>query len=252
MVIGILGLVLSICCAVLLQPKSAPEKVEFSPVDVFLKEMDRVKVQFPGQHLELWRRSKIHLKRHLQTAHPKEPVSLILTAGRRAERTLHCLAQGLASALSSALNGSVLQIEGDSMAGQDSNQVKFDIDDKLRRAFEGDKPVAVIHRFEELPPGSTIIFYRYCDHENAAYKRASLIFTVLLEGKEEVSGSLGLSAVEEMVDDHLKDKFLSSDHPASFDSMDTDKLSGLWSRISHLLLPVAAEERMEQRGCGGA
>ncbi|XP_067086589.1 S-antigen protein-like isoform X2 [Osmerus mordax] len=251
MLIGILGLVLSICCAVLLQPKSVPEKVEVSRVDVFLKEMDRVKVQFPGQHLELWRRSKIHLKRHLQTAHPKEPASLILTAGRRAKRTLHCLAQGLASALSSALNGSVLQIDGDSMAGQDSNQVKFDIDDKLRRAFEGDKPVAVIHRFEELPPGSTIIFYRYCDHENAAYKRASLIFTVLLEGKEEVSASLGLSAVEEMVDDHLKDKFLSSDHPAAFDSMDTDKLSGLWSRISHLILPVAAEERIEQHGCGG-
>ncbi|XP_062308860.1 torsin-1A-interacting protein 1-like isoform X2 [Osmerus eperlanus] len=251
MLIGILGLVLSICCAVLLQPKSAPEKVEVNRVDVFLKEMDRVKVQFPGQHLELWRRSKIHLKKHLQTAHPKEPASLILTAGRRAKRTLHCLAQGLASALSSALNGSVLQIDGDSMAGQDSNQVKFDIDDKLRRAFEGDKPVAVIHRFEELPPGSTIIFYRYCDHENAAYKRASLIFTVLLEGKEEVSASLGLSAVEEMVDDHLKDKFLSSDHPASFDSMDTDKLSGLWSRISHLILPVAAEERIEQHGCGG-
>ncbi|XP_046905637.1 torsin-1A-interacting protein 2-like isoform X2 [Hypomesus transpacificus] len=251
MLIGILGLVLSIFCAVLLQPKSAPEKTEVSRVDVFLKEMERVTVQFPSQHLELWRRSRIHLTKHLQTAHPKEPASLILTAGRRAEKTLHCLAQGLASALSSALNGSVLQIDGDSMAGQDSNQVKFDIDDKLRHAFEGDKPVAVIHRFEELPPGSTIIFYRYCDHENAAYKRASLIFTVLLEGKEEVSASLGLSAVEEMVDDHLKDKFLSSDQPAAFDSMDTDKLSGLWSRISHLILPVAAEERIEQHGCVG-
>ena len=134
------------------------------------------------------------------------------------------------------------------MAGQDSNQVKFDIDDKLRRAFEGDKPVAVIHRFEELPPGSTIIFYRYCDHENAAYKRASLIFTVLLP-QEAVGHEHDLKEVEEMVEDHLKDKFLSSDHPASFDSMDTDKLSGLWSRISHLILPVAAEERMEQRGC---
>ncbi|XP_046905638.1 torsin-1A-interacting protein 2 [Hypomesus transpacificus] len=219
-----------------------------TPPANFEAHLSQLEAQFPRQLPELWRRSRIHLTKHLQTAHPKEPASLILTAGRKAEKTLHCLAQGLASALSSALNGSVLQIDGDSMAGQDSNQVKFDIDDKLRHAFEGDKPVAVINRFEELPPGSTIIFYRYCDHENAAYKRASLIFTVLLP-LEAVGHDHDLKEVEEMVEDHLKDKFLSSDHPAAFDSMDTDKLSGLWSRISHLILPVAAEERIEQHGC---
>ncbi|XP_047199210.1 torsin-1A-interacting protein 2-like isoform X2 [Hippoglossus stenolepis] len=230
-------------------PSETPR--EESKVDVFLRQMEKVKAQFLNQRAEVWKRSRIHLQRHLQTAHPTAPVSLILTAGLRAEKTMHCLAQGLASSLSSALNASVLHINGSSAASQDSDQVKLDIDRKLQSAFEGDKPVAIIHRFEELPPGSTLIFYRYCDHENAAYKETFLIFTVLLEEEEEIPAKLHLNVVEEMVDDHLKKKFLSHDHPVSFDRMDIDKYGGLWSRISHLILPVAAEHRIEHEGCPG-
>ncbi|KAK6308678.1 hypothetical protein J4Q44_G00201410 [Coregonus suidteri] len=53
--------------------------------------MDKVKVAFPGQRTELWRRSRIHLER------PTEPVRLMLTAGRRGERKMHCLAWPLPS-----------------------------------------------------------------------------------------------------------------------------------------------------------
>ncbi|XP_019936447.2 torsin-1A-interacting protein 2-like isoform X1 [Paralichthys olivaceus] len=244
--------VVAACLAIYLTPSSPSETpLEENSVAVFLRQMEKVKAQFLNQRAEVWKRSRIHLQRHLQTAHPTAPVSLILTAGLRAEKTLHCLAQGLASSLSFALKASVLQINGTSTASQDSDQVKLDIDRKLQSAFEGDKPVAIIHRFEELPPGSTLIFYRYCDHENAAYKETFLIFTVLLEEEEEIPAKMHLNAVEEMVDDHLKKKFLSHDHPVSFDRMDIDKYGGLWSRISHLILPVAAEDRIEHEGCQG-
>ncbi|KAM6953979.1 torsin-1A-interacting protein 2-like [Aplochiton taeniatus] len=232
----------------LFQSQPTPEPQE-EPCVIFRRAVERVQSQFPSQRPEVWRRSRIRLERHLQTAHPTEPVSLILTAGTKAEKTLHCLAQRLASAFSSALNASVLNMDGASKASQDSDQVKLDMDSQLRSAFEGDQPVAVIHRFEELPPGATLIFYRYCDHENAAYKNVSLFFTVLLAGEKELQANLALSVVEEMVDDHLKNKFLSSDQPTSFDTMDLDKFSGLWSRISHLILPVVEEERIEREGC---
>ncbi|XP_051233859.1 torsin-1A-interacting protein 2 isoform X3 [Dicentrarchus labrax] len=245
----VIVVVVAILVQHLLQPEAPPEKKDVRKIDIFLRQMDKLNTQFPNQRAELWKRSRIHLLRHLQTAQPTEPVSLILTAGVGAQRTLRCLAQGLASAFSSALNASVLHIDGAGKASQDSDQVKLDIDSKLQGAFEGDKPVAVIHRFEELPPGSTLIFYRYCDHENAAYKKTCLIFTVLLEEQEEISAKSRLSTVEEMVDDHLQKKFLSDGHPVSFDRMDLDKYGGLWSRISHLILPVAAEERMEHEGC---
>ncbi|XP_030640198.1 torsin-1A-interacting protein 2-like [Chanos chanos] len=229
---------------------TTPEKKEPSQmvVETFLWEMEKIQSRFPSQHPELWRRSKIHLRRHLQMSHPTEPVSLILTSGLDAEKTLGCLANGLASAFSKALNASVLDINGVVMATQDSDQVKLDIDTELRKAFDGSSPAAVIHRFEEIPPGATLIFYRYCDHENAAYKNVFLAFTVLL-GTDTLGPGHSLSEVEEMVQEHIKDKFIPSDSPKTFNQMDIDKLSGLWSRISHLVLPVAAEELVEQQGC---
>ncbi|KAJ8277988.1 hypothetical protein GJAV_G00082490 [Gymnothorax javanicus] len=219
-----------------------------SKIDIFHREFEKMKSSFPSQREELWKRSKIHLEKHLQTAEPTEPVSMILTAGRRAEGTLRCLASRMAATFSSTLGASVLHIDGASRAALESGQVKLDIDEQLGGAFEGNRRSAVIHRFEELPPGSTLIFYRYCDHENAAYKESFLIFTVLLE-EEDLKSHLSLSAVEEIVQDHIQDKFLSSTHPTSFDKMDVDKFSGLWSRISHLILPVAVEELMEMQGC---
>ncbi|XP_028818971.1 torsin-1A-interacting protein 2-like isoform X2 [Denticeps clupeoides] len=243
--VGLLGILL----LQILSSAPAVEEVTLSQVEVFKKEMQKVQSLFPNQERELWRRSKIHLQRHLQTAKPTEPVSLILVAGRGGETTLRCLASHLASAFSSALNSSVLQVDGASKAGMNSDEVKLELDGALRDAFGGKKLAAVIHRLEELPAGSTLIFYRYCDHENAAYKQAFLAFTVLLERGEELLSGASLGLVEEMVQDQLHHKFLSSDQPATFNRMDVDKLSGLWSRISHLILPVKAEEHMELHGC---
>ncbi|XP_034002233.1 torsin-1A-interacting protein 2-like isoform X1 [Trematomus bernacchii] len=249
-----LMLALAVLCVAILgqyvfEPEMPPQKKDEQKIDIFLRQLEKVKTRFPNQREVLWDRSKIHLLRHLLMAQPTEPVSLILTAGHGAERTLTCLAKSLAAAFSTSLNASVLHIDGASRASQDSDQVKLDIDNKLQGAFEGDKPVAVINRFEELPPGSTLIFYRYCDHENAAYKKTCLIFTVLLGEEEEIPAEARLCTVEEMVDDHLQKKFLSDGHPVAFDRMDLDKYSGLWSRISHLILPVVAERRIEREGC---
>lgn len=248
-----MGVVVAVVVAILvnqlLQAEIPPQKEDVRQIDIFLRKMEKLKTEFPNQRPELWSRSKIHLLKHLQSARPSEPVSLILTAGIKAERTLSCLAHGLASSYSSALNASILHIDGASKAHQDSDQVKLDIDSKLQVAFEGDKPVAIIHRFEKLPPGSTLIFYRYCDHENAAYKKTFLIFTVLLSEEEEIPAESRLNAVEEMVDDYLQKKFLTDSHLISFDRMDRDKYGGLWSRISHLILPVTAERRTEHKGC---
>ena len=126
--------------------------------------------------------------------------------------------------------------------------MKLDLDNQLREAFEGDKPAAVIHRLEELPPSSTLIFYRYCDHENAAFKHPLLAFTVLLP-QDAVGPEISINQVEELVHSHIHKKFLTSDQPDTFDRMDVDKLSGLWSRISHLILPVNMEEHIERGGC---
>ncbi|XP_056893251.1 torsin-1A-interacting protein 2-like isoform X2 [Takifugu flavidus] len=223
-------------------PCRAPE------LETFADQLSLLQTQFPSQRPELWRRSKIHLEKHLKTAQPTEPVSLIFTAGLGAEQTLRCLAQGLAASFSSALNGSLLYIDGADTAGMDSDQVKLDIDNQLRAAFEGDKPAAVIHRLEEFPPGSTLIFYRYCDHEHAAYKRVFLLFTVLLP-QDVLGEKKSLREVEENVQDYLRERLVDSNNTVSYNGMDGDKYGGLWSRISHLILPVVLEKEVELRGC---
>lgn len=217
-------------------------------LETFADQLRLLQTQFPSQRPELWRRSKIHLEKHLKTAQPTEPVSLIFTAVFGAERTLRCLAQGLAASFSSVLNGSLLYIDGADTAGKDSDQVKLDIDNQLRAAFEGDKPAAVIHRLEEFPAGSTLIFYRYCDHENAAYKRVFLLFTVLLP-QEALGDKKSLREVEESVQDYLRERLVDSNNHMSYNRMDVDKYGGLWSRISHLILPVVLEKDVELKGC---
>ncbi|XP_017576752.1 torsin-1A-interacting protein 1 [Pygocentrus nattereri] len=251
LIYALFGAVLAVTVLWFMRGEAPPVQKEFNLLDVFRHEMDKVQSSFPNQHKELWRRSKIHLLRHLQMSRPNEPVSLILTSGRGAEKTLGCLAQRLAAAFSTSLNASALDIDGASKTAEDSDQVKLDIDRALREAFDAGKQAAVIHRFEELPPGSTLIFYRYCDHENAAYKNIFLAFTVLLAEELEVLPNVSLGMVEEMVQEYLKEKFVSSHRTTMFNQMDVDKLSGLWSRISHLILPVAAEQKVELHGCGG-
>lgn len=214
----------------------------------FAMDLAGLQTVFPSQRSEFWKRSGKHLKGHLQTVKPTEPVSVILTAGLRAEKTLGCLARRLATVFSAFHNASILEINGNSKSALDSDAVKLEIDEALIKAFEGDKPAAVVHHFEELPPGSTLIFYRYCDHETAAYKNVFLVFTVKLS-VDDIDPSVSLSRVEEMVLDHITQKFITSEKSAMFNQMDLDKLSGLWSRISHLVLPVAAEENIEQEGC---
>ncbi|XP_060737893.1 torsin-1A-interacting protein 2 isoform X1 [Tachysurus vachellii] len=250
----LLAILLSLLALVVLifwfvRTSSPPVEKEFTLLEIFYQEMDKVQESFPNQHREVWRRSRIHLKEHLNLTNPTEPVSLILTSGREAEKTLGCLAQRLAAAFSNAVNSSVLGIDGTSKSAQNSDDVKLDIDKTLKEAFESGTQAAVIHRFEELPPGSTLIFYRYCDHENSAFKKVFLAFTVMLQEEMAFPPNVSLGMVEEMVQEYLKEKFVSSDRTVEFNKMDLDKLSGLWSRISHLILPVAAEQKIEQNGC---
>ncbi|XP_028666978.1 torsin-1A-interacting protein 2-like isoform X2 [Erpetoichthys calabaricus] len=217
-------------------------------IHIFQMKFEELKSTFTNQRNELWRRTKILLEKKLKTSVHTGPVSMILTSGHNAQKTLHCLADYLARVYSSSLNASFSQIDGSNMSSLDSDQVKLQIDGDLTIGFESNKTFVVIRNLEELPPGSTLIFYKYCDHENAAFKSAALIFTVLLQ-EDSLDPAMTLDTVEEKVRDYLQERFLTFNQPAAFDRMDSDKLGGLWSRISHLVLPVAEEMHIEKHGC---
>ncbi|XP_075472588.1 uncharacterized protein LOC142503782 isoform X2 [Ascaphus truei] len=210
----------------------------------FHNRLGKLQSLYPSQDENLWKMSQSILEKHLNNSESnQQPAILLLAAARDGEHTLQCLSNQLAEVYSSSLNASYMVVT------QNSDISKLGIDKSLISGFQSTDRAAVLHRLELLPTGSLLILYKYCDHENAAFKEVALVLTVLLEDPT-LAPKLSLKELKENVGDFLQVKFTGPNRSSAHNEMDVDKWSGVWSRISHVVLPVLPETRNSMGDCG--
>ncbi|XP_032884306.1 torsin-1A-interacting protein 2-like isoform X4 [Amblyraja radiata] len=224
------------------------QESEVKVLNIFLQNFEKVQRGFPNQEEQLWKRSKILLQKQVNKTVHSEPVILMFAAAWDAEETMRCLTSRIAGAYAMAFGSRIFEIDGNGKRFLNSDEVKLDLDNQLSSGFREGRKSAIVHQFQELPPASTLMFYKYCDHENAAFKDVSLLITVLVD-EPKLDPDLGLDALEEMVYNFLVMKFNVSSNSAQYNILDSDKFSGLWSRIAHAILPVRPEREIEEKGC---
>ena len=186
---------------------------------------------FTNQTERFWKILKNRGSAHLRDNNPSQPLVLLLAAPPPAHEWVDCLAIKLAEKLDPGHKRNLAIIDGADEKEHPADKIKKKMDNYLKKKFQDDHMAAVIHHLELLPPPSPMLFYSYCDDQNAPHKHIAIIFTVHLP--EEPNLSLPPKEAEGTVEKYLSKEVWLKD--------DMDAVAALLSRIADTVVLMNGE-----------
>ena len=212
---------LLVIVAILIAPEK-PERKPFVLPIIFENKIKELQSSFTNQTDRFWRILKNRGLAHLNNASPSQPLVLLLAAPPAAHSTVDCFAKKLAEGLDPEYKRMLATIDGREERSYPGEDTKKKMDDLLIRRFKKGHRAALVHHLELLPPPSPLLFYSYCDDQNAPHKHVAIIFTVHLP--VEPDASLAPKEAEGTVEKYLADIVWAKE--------DKDAVAALLSRVA--------------------
>ena len=206
-------------------------ETDFDFPKIFANKIVELQSSFTNQTDRFWRILKNRGLAHLRNASPPQPLVLLLAATPAAHSTVECFARKLAEALDPKHKRMLATIDGREERNYPGEKAKKKMDDLLIRRFNNGHRAALIHHLELLPPPSPLLFYSYCDDQNAPNKHVAIIFTVHLP--VEPDASLEPKEAEGTVEKYLADEVWGKE--------DKDAIAALLSRVANTVALMNGE-----------
>ena len=220
-----------IAAAIFNGPPENVMKSNFDLVKVYGNYIENLQKSFTNQTDRFWKILRSRGLAHLRSKDPSQPLVFLLAAPPAAHEWVDCLATKLAEKLDPQHTTTLARINGKEEKENPPEETKKMMDNLLKEKFAAGHRVAIIHHLELLPPPSPILFYSYCDDQNAPHKHVAVIFTVHMPA--EPSPSLSPKEAEGSVEKYLSGEVWVND--------DRDAVAALLSRIADTVVLMNGE-----------
>ena len=202
-------------------------------VKIFENGLQELQTNFTSQTERFWKILKSRGLAHLRTKSPRQPLVLLFMAPPSAHNVADCFTKKLAAKLDPKHSKELTTIDGKDYQTSPGHEAKEKLDKVLSGALQSGHRATLVNHLELLPPPSPLLFYSYCDNDNAPFKHVAILFTVHLPNEPDPS----LSAVET---EGLVEKFLSSEVWSN--AYDKDAIAALLSRIADTVVVLSGED----------
>ena len=220
-----------IIVAIIFGSRESEIETDFDFPKIFANKIVELQSSFTNQTDRFWRILKNRGLAHLRNASPPQPLVLLLAAPPAAHSTVECFARKLAEALDPKHKKTLATIDGREERSYPGERAKKKMDELLITRFKDGHRAALVHHLELLPPPSPLLFYSYCDDQNAPNKHVAIIFTVHMP--VEPDASLAPKEAEGTVEKYLADEVWGKE--------DKDAVAALLSRVANTVALMNGE-----------